>query len=981
MTTFQDSYKNLNKAQKETVDTIEGPVMVVAGPGTGKTTILTLRIANILLKTDTAPENILALTFTNSGVHRMREKLIEYIGDEAYRVNIFTFHAFAESVLKEFSFYFPEFEYSKPISDLDKIQILEEIIKNGDFEEIISDYDMFSSLNNVKKAIDDIKKEGFDPEDFKKTLPDWEKELREDDNLFYKRKYRKFEVGDIKPSEEAKLIKKLAKAKEIHQVFEKYQEKIKEKNFYDFNDMIISVLNELEANENLKADLQERYQYILVDEHQDTNDGQNKIIELLTDAKHLDGHPNLFTVGDEKQSIYRFQGASDEAFKHFNKIYNDVKVINLEDNYRSTSDILDSSHSLINHSVENSQKLKAFNKEKEKIKVAEFSSYKFELLYVVEEIEKKIKEGIDPSEIAIIYRSNKDVEDIKNIFNYKTIPYSVYSKDDILRDKDINNLINLLRVVDNPNDSHSLGKSLFINFLNFDSYEITNLLQEFQKQNRDKKVNLFELLKDEKFDDFIKMIKELVTEQANLPFDAFFKKFIEKTGYLKYALNAKDSQDKLIRIDKIFDEIKRQNQTYKDYSLRDFIKFIDSYNKYNLDIKANDPEIINGVKLMTAHKSKGLEFEYVYIINAVRSSWEKSRGIGQIALPIKNYKGGDDDERRLFYVSMTRAKKGLMISHSKTDWEGKEKEKTQFITEIDSTFLENVKTEDFEKDNLENLHLFIQGSEKLKSIWDKEYLKELFLNTNLSVTSLNNYLSCPIKYLFRSLIKLPSEYSSFLLYGDLIHKSLEKFFKDSKREEKLLEKETLIKYFEDAINASGIHSDDYKKYLKRGKKSLSDYYDQYFETWFTDIKVEERFQREFKLENDQIITISGILDKIEYLDSPLEGKINLIDYKTGKPYSDKKRKEQKEDLKRQIIFYHLLLDGYKDNAFKIEKAVLDFVEKNSKGEFEQYIVEASKEDLDLLRENINNMAEEIMTGEFLSKGCGKKDCEYCAFVA
>ena len=979
---FKEEYAKLNTKQKEAVDTIEGPVMVVAGPGTGKTTILTLKIGNILLKTDSQPENILALTFTNSGVSAIRKKLIECIGDSAYRINIFTFHAFAENIIKEFSFYFKELEFSKIINNLDKVEILEDIIKKGKFTEIVSKNDLLSSLSKIKSAIDSIKKEGLSPEEFKNKIPQWEKELSSDENLFYKKRFGKYNAGDIKPAEKEKLDKKIAKAKEIYTVFEEYQKQIKEKGFYDFSDMILNVLNELKKNDNLKLDLQEHYQYLLIDEHQDTNDGQNKLIELLTDAEHLNHKPNLFTVGDEKQSIYRFQGASEKTFKHFSEVYKDVDIIDLEDNYRSTQTILDASHSLITHSVENPTKLKAFNKNEDKqIKFLEFSNYKFELLYLANEIQNKINnENIDPKEIAVIYRSNRQVEDVKDIFSRKNIPFTIVSKEYLLEDENINNLISILKVINDPKDNHSLAKSLLVDFLNIDSYEVTNILDTFNKENRKSNKALFDfLLTEKKFQDFVEKIKVLKTKSANTKFDRFFKEFLNEIGYIDYLLKSKDSRHQLIKIDKFFDEIKRQAQNKKGYSLADFIKFIDAYKKYNLDIETNNPEMTEGVQFMTAHKSKGLEFQYVYIINATRKSWEKSRGFGIISLPIDEYKGDTDDERRLFYVSMTRAKKGLCISSSLTDWEGSQQDKSQFVTEIDQNFVENIDTSKFEKENIDNLDLFITKTDSNKSLFDKEYLNNLFFRKNLNVTALNNYLECPNKYLFRNLIQLPSEYSANLLYGNLIHDSLEKFFEESKNNKKISNKNILIKYFKNFIEKSSFYGEEYQRYLERGQDALGEYYDNYHKEWTVEIQNEKYIKREFILSNGEIINISGRLDKVEFLDSSLEGKINIIDYKTGKPFSDKTKKSEKDNLKRQLIFYYILYENYEENKFSINKAILDFIEKNKKGEFEQYTVDISDSEIYEVKQEINRMVKEIASGEFLDKGCNKKDCEYCDY--
>lgn len=990
---FLEKYKQLNPSQKDAVDSVEGPVMVVAGPGTGKTTILTLRIANILLKTDAKPENILALTFTNSGVNAMRKNLIKFIGDEAYRVNIFTFHSFAEYLIKEFSFYFKEFEGSKIINDLDKVHILENILEKNSFKELVSFHDLFLFLGQIKKSIDTIKQEGLTPDEFSKLIPKWEKEMLQDDSIFYKRKFGKFNAGDIKPSEELKIKKQIAKAKEIAQVFEEYQEEIKSKHLHDFSDIILLVLEQLEKNENFKLDLQEQYQYVLVDEHQDTNEGQNKLIELLTDAEHLDGNPNLFTVGDEKQSIYRFQGASQETFDHLQSVYPNIKIINLETNYRSNKTILDSSHELIINSIENAYKLTPFNKQDKKINILEFSNYKFEILYIANDIAKKIEqEKLDPKEIAVIYRSNKHLKEIQNIFNQKNIPHTVLSKENLLEDFDINNLINYIKVVHNPADNYVFGKLLFANFLKIDSHDVLKILNKHRELNKRQNVmTIFamlenpeilkelELSENNNISEIIKTIKTLKTDSENLEFLTFIKKVLDESNYLSFILKSNNSQDQLLKLDKLFDEIKRQIQNKKQYYVSDFVKFIDAYKKYNLEISSKNPEFLDGVQLMTAHKSKGLEFDTVYIINSSRSNWEKSRGFGSIKLPINEYKGDVDDERRLFYVAMTRAKNNLYISSSLTDWEGKEQDRTQFITELDQDLLEKIDVSEFEKDNFKEFNLFFNNFNLEKSIWNKEYLSSLFLTKTLSVTSLNNYINCPMKYLFRNLIQLPSEYSATLLFGNLIHAALEEFFNQSKIAEKIIQKEKLLEIFNQKVEHSSLYGSELERLLEKGQKLLSDYYDEYSETWTYKIATEKYIKRSFEINKDLSLELSGILDKIEYLDSELEGKINIIDYKTGKTYSDKSTKDQKEDLKRQIIFYHILLENYHDGAYRINQAILDFTEPNKKGEFEQTTFSVSESDIDDVKSEIQKMTTEIISGEFLEKGCHKKDCEFCDF--
>jgi len=988
---FKKAYDELNKAQKEAVDTIEGPVMVVAGPGTGKTKILTLRIAKILEKTDSAPESILALTYTTAGVIAMREKLLEIIGDRAYRVNIFTFHAFCEYLIKEFSFYFEELGGARVIDDLERVKIIESIIKNNKFKHLVSFHDEFSFLNKIVDGILAIKKEGLSPKEFIDGLPTWKQELLADDDLYYKKDYGEYKKGEIKPAEKEKINKKIWKAEELGEIFSLYQIELKNRGLYDFSDMILYTREELLKNKDFKADVQERYQYILVDEHQDTNEGQNTLVELLTDALHLEGHPNIFTVGDEKQSIYRFQGASTETFSRFKNLYKDIKLITLSENYRSTQNILDGAHSLIIKSkgLEDSVILHSNIKENEKINVREFSNYKFELLFLAEDIKEKIKSGISPSEIAVLYRANKNVSDIKTILDSYQIPYTIFSKDKILDDPNIRNLLNILRVIYNPNDDHYLGKVFFINFLNLDVYDNIKILDKFRSLRKEAKKHLFaiidnkEILKEidvknqKDFSNLASMIKELKTDSINQNFADFFKIFLDKIGYIRYMLASVDSRIQLLKLDKLLDEIKKQTETKKDYNLSDFIYFIDSFIKYNLDIKTTDPEIIEGVSLMTAHGSKGREFENVYIINATRKYWEASRGGGNnITLPIYQYDGDIEDEKRLFYVAMTRAKKNLSISFSRTDNEGREHEASQFIEEIDQLYKKEDKMHVFEEKNIDKIASFMNFSKSRSSLFEKEYLRKLFFERGLNVTALNNYLDCPKKYLFKNLIRIPDVYSATLSFGSTVHKALELFFKNSNKEEKILPKDVLLSEFEKALEKAKMSEKDEEKYKERGNDILSEYYDKYSSAWSYKVKVEFDPKRDFELESKEILELTGKIDKIEYLNDDNSKEVNLIDYKTGKPFSEK-TKEQKIDYERQIVFYHLLLEKYEDDNIVINKSILDFLQKNKKGNFEQYSFDVTKEHLNKLKKEINDLAEDVLSMEFLKKGCHKKDCGWC----
>jgi len=440
-------------------------------------------------------------------------------------------------------------------------------------------------------------------------------------------------------------------------------------------------------------------------------------------------------------------------------------------------------------------------------------------------------------------------------------------------------------------------------------------------------------------------------------------------------LSSADSRSKLVKLDKLFDEIKKQDQAKKRYGIEDFIYFVDSSDKYKLDIESTDPEIINGVSLMTAHGSKGREFEYVYIINVTRKSWESRGGGWKLSLPVYQYDGDEEDERRLFYVAMTRAKKELAISFSKTDNRGSKQEYSEFIEGIDPQFKEHQNMSAYEEKNIDKLNSFMAFEERQQSLFDPDYIRELFLKRGLNISALNNYLECPKKYLYKNLIRIPDVYSTTLIFGSIVHRALELFFKDSGKEGKILPKNVLLEKFEITLKKNMLSLPEEEKIRQRGQNLLSDYYDEYKDDWVCKTKTEVGPERAFELEDKQTITLNGKIDKIEYLDDAYEGEVNLIDYKTGKPFSEKS-KEDRANYERQIIFYHLLLES-SDKKIKINKSTLDFLEKNKKGQYEQYTLEVTEEHLDKLKQEINMMAQDVLSMEFLKKGCGKPDCPWC----
>jgi len=408
---FDELYGRLNPQQKQAVDTIDGPVFVMAGPGTGKTQILTLRIANIIKSTDIEPENILALTFTNAAAYNMRERLSGITGAEtAHRVYISTFHSFAEDMIKMHRDSFPKFADARLVSPIEQIEILEKML-DGMTTKFFSVFRRRqSTLRGVAFAIGKIKGEGLNPDEFRTKVNEKFDEDQDAPDMFYKRAYGKFKAGDRKPSAMRKLEQKRDKNLELADIYESYEKALTENSLYDFSDIIVQAVHELQKPESLfKTELQEQFQYILVDEHQDTNDAQNAIVHSLIDNPVWEGRPNIFVVGDSKQAIFRFAGASEASYNKLLSSLTDPTVINLEKNYRSHQGVLAHAHTLITKSShhETEVALDAFFEHEGVVEYREFHDYKMEMLWVVKDIAARIENGEDPNEMAVLYRNKR----------------------------------------------------------------------------------------------------------------------------------------------------------------------------------------------------------------------------------------------------------------------------------------------------------------------------------------------------------------------------------------------------------------------------------------------------------------------------------------------------------------------------------------------------------------------------------------------
>ncbi len=973
---FDSLYKNLNQSQKEAVDAIEGPVLVIAGPGTGKTQVLTMRIANILRQTDTPSSAILALTFTESGVKAMRERLLSIIGPEAYYAGIYTFHSFCSDVLKSNPDSFVVAEDLEPLSDLERIQVFREIIDQGQYKVIKPFGSRYYYVRALIKTIQDLKREGISHEEF---------------------------LDYIKASELEE--KELLKLTEVADVYKNYQNKILSKGRYDFEDMISLVTEKLEKDEMLLRDYQEKYLYILVDEYQDTNSSQNRVVSMLANFWGQDA--NVFAVGDDSQSIYRFQGASIENLLYFKNQFPEARVVVLNENYRSQSLVISSADDVIkNNEVKISDFIEGIDKTQISkatypplpIQVGHFSSGITEGFYVAQKIKELIDGGVPPSEISVIYRNNSDSRDFTDLLSKMNINFNLVGGENVLENHDINKLLKLFNVIlkaRTKDDDLDLFTVLNYEFLKFDYVDVLKL----SRFASEKKLNYIEAIehpdfsipgkiKDpEKFKVFLQKIYEWQDLDSNVAFTQFFEKVLEHSGFLNWVLESSDSIEKLNKLNSLFAEIKRLNIADHSLNLEKFMIDVSILRESGIPINEEDLNIRNNsVLLTTAHRSKGLEFEHVFIVKCFDSKWGNNKTRELIKLPeglitsaLTNFKKSEyvekakaaqkeknEDERRLFYVALTRAKKAAYITYADSYFtEGSQKEAvpSMFISEIQEEKKEKINVEKYESSVKEILKDLISPIQKTNiSIDEKDFLKTVIANFSLSVTALNTYLECAYKFKLNNLLRTPRAKNKHMSFGTAVHFALDKFFKLYRDEKTLPSKEMLVDTFNQALANEVLSKVDFDECTEKGATVLNAYYEFHKASMGKPMLTEKFFGYGYgKIFLDSDIPLNGKVDKIDIIDWDKK-LVKVVDYKTGSPKSkndiEGNTKYSDGGYKRQLVFYKLLADLDKTFTYTVAEAELDFVEPDKKGQFVKHSFEISEEEV----LNLKKIIREAMTG-------------------
>lgn len=633
----------LNEMQRKAVETTEGPLLVLAGAGSGKTKVLTTRIAYLIEECGIDPTSILAITFTNKASKEMKDRVVKILGPIGYKIQISTFHSFGLLIMRE---NYDKLGYDENFTILDSDDSLTVIKK------IVKDMDLDSKLYNpraIRSKISGAK-----------------------NGLLSPNEYEKYAQTDFE--------------KKVVSIYEKYTQKLKQNNSVDFDDLLKLPLDLFKMYPTVLKKYQENYRYILIDEYQDTNEAQYLLTKMIS-AKYK----NICVVGDNDQTIYSWRGSDYRNILNFEKDYHHPEVILLEENYRSTKTILNAANSVIKNNTERKDKtLWTTNRKGNKIHYHRLSDEKEEAFDIVSEINKLIKKGIPAHEIAILYRTNAQSRNLEEEMLKNNIPYKVIGSFYFYNRKEIKDLIAYLKVLYNPKDDVNLLRIINVPKRGIGLKTISNISDKASTQNR----SIYEAIDSGKALEFKKLIDSFIQKKENLSLTELVE-LVLSDSKMRLELESEKTIEAEVRLENL-EEFKSITKTFEEknglVSLEEFLEEISLVS----DVEEYKDKT-DVVTLMTIHSAKGLEFDYVFVAGLEEGIFPHNNSLLDTA--------GLEEERRLCYVAITRAKKDLWLTNARRRvlfGIDSYNPPSRFIDEIDKEYIE-IETKSREKRDKEHL--------------------------------------------------------------------------------------------------------------------------------------------------------------------------------------------------------------------------------------------------------------------------------------
>ena len=1057
MDSFEEVYKQLNDAQRKVVDALDGPILVIAGPGTGKTQLLSARVANILRATDTPPQNVLCLTFTESGAQNMRERLTRFIGQAAYDVNIGTYHAFGGDLIQRFPEYFASTRLQNPVDELGKRQILLAVTENMSYTNPLKQTrhhlgDLMSTISEAKRALlkpDQLRSIARENIAFitaatprlQKIFPDFTTMPR---TVAKAKPYFEQTLGLITSlipevtvagafgtiagiaaqeleealttSEAAGKTKPLTEWKNkwfakdgdnnfviagelenlrvraLATVLEQYQSALEEQGLYDFDDMIIRSIEALEKFPDLRYTLQERYMYLLLDEFQDTNAAQLRLIHLLTDNPVNEGRPNVMAVGDDDQAIYAFQGAQYSNMLDYYRMYRDVLVVNLTENYRSHASVIETAHNIagqigtrLHHNFDDMSKTltpangKLTDAVVERI---EFLSPIAERDWTAKRIKQLIDGGVPANEIAVLAPKHKYIEPLVPYLNALGIPVRYEKRENILEAPVVRQLITMSRLVlaleanNQALANHLWPQVLSYDFWNLPLSSIWKMAWQISDDKEGSATWSKALLESTEFRRpallLLGTASKVHTESSETLLDYLIGNSIIETHdpllpevssslrdfYTSPAMQAEQPEifyETVSHLTVLRSKLREHQQTSEEtLTLRDFIRFIAMYEEADQQMINTSPysQQADAIQLMTVFKAKGLEFRHVFLPGCQDEVWgSSSRGnSNKLTLPVNlqplRHAGASDDERlRILFVALTRAKTGLHLTSASQNFSGKPTKRLKYLDEreqVNGGFeayvlpdnQRQVISNDTVAPELELLELDWRARH-LSGVTDvslRGLLSERLQRYQLSPTHLTDFINLeyagPQKFFLKSLLKFPEAPLPDAQFGNAIHETLEWIQYRTSERGIPPEAAESIEYFKGRMSAKRLSEQRTALEIERGEKALSTWLKHRAHIFKPTDAAEKNFYNEGVFLDE--VHMAGRIDRLE-IDQAAR-TITVVDYKTGRPHTSWRADPKLHRYRLQLYCYKLLIEGshtYKN--YTVNKGRLEFIEPDEQG--------------------------------------------------
>ncbi len=940
--------RQLNEEQKKAVTFGQGPLLIIAGAGTGKTTVVTERIKFLLSSKKARPDEILALTFTEKASREMEERVDIALPYGTTQMWISTFHSFCDRILRSEAINIGLDPAFKLMTEAETILFFRKHIYEFNLKYFRPFGNPTKFISGMIQHFSRLKDEDVDPTDYIA----WVKSQVA--NLNYQKEERE-------------------KYNELANAYRKYEELKVKDGVADYSDLISNTLKLFRTRKNILRRYQQQFKYILIDEFQDTNFAQNELAILLAGEKK-----NITCVADDDQAVYRWRGAAISNVIQFTRTFPKTKIIVLTKNYRSTKEILDRSYDLIQHN--NPDRLEAAEKIDKKLEsMRRIKGSVIDVIYAdrveneAEEVAKEIKnsklkiKNLEWKDFAILVRANNHADPFVRAFSRHGIPYQFLGPGQLFRQPEVKDLIAYLKVLYNFEDNVAMYRVLTMDWTGVSARDVAGLINQSRKLG----VSIFEVCEKSEISGIKKFVSMIHRHLALIKKESagqILYYFLQDANLLTQYTTYKTTKEEKVALNiaKFFDKLKTYEVEHEDASVYAVVDWIDLSMTIGESPLATDVDWTenDAVNILTVHSAKGLEFPVVFLVNLVAARFPTTERKEQIPIPDALVKEilptGDyhlEEERRLFYVGMTRARDLLYFAAAKYYGEGKrEKKVSPFVQEALGEGVSNVKVQ-MSNENTKQLTLL--DWEKIEEK-DKQIIRQPI--TYLSYSQLSTFNTCPLQYKYRYVLKIPVPPSAALVFGDSMHKTIRAFY-ELVRQKHVPTKDALIRLLDDYWMPVGYGNKAYEERMKsHGRELLAGFYDKGFDQK----RIPTALEQPFKIKITPRLSLGGKIDRVDELTG---GKIEIIDYKTGQA---PKTRDVSHDPQLTVYALAATDEGiYKKTP---EQVIVSFYFFES---HEKISATRTSVQLTQIKKEIIQKADEISKSDF--HPTPGKHCDFCEF--